>query len=224
MGRCGHYSKSVPTGPVSSHRVLPEVAGDAWLRLPIGTLCVLWALMSESGCSVQGWVQVLWDVKVNVKVARLCPTLCNPMDCSPPGSSISGILQARILEWVAFPFSSGSSQPGNWSRVSCIAGGFFTSWLTREAWSLDIWWGLEVRVGSGGGVTLKKKKNRKLCTKVNIYWDLEKKSRPNVKFRKPTNTKNVLKNPEKQLLNIVINFLTHLHNTFKYAVFTWKHS
>ena len=51
--------------------------------------------------------------------------------------TIHGILQARILEWVAYPFSSGSSWPRNWTRVSCIAGGFFTSWATREA--LRIW-------------------------------------------------------------------------------------
>ena len=44
-------------------------------------------------------------------VARLCLTLCDPMDCSPSGSSVLGILQARILEWVAMPFSRGSSQP-----------------------------------------------------------------------------------------------------------------
>ena len=44
-------------------------------------------------------------------VAQLCPTLCNPMDCSPPGSSVHGILQTRILEWVAMPSSRGSSQP-----------------------------------------------------------------------------------------------------------------
>ena len=44
-------------------------------------------------------------------VARSCPTLCNPMDCSPPGSSVHGIFQARILEWVAISFSKGPSQP-----------------------------------------------------------------------------------------------------------------
>ena len=49
--------------------------------------------------------------KVKVLVAQLCPTLCYPMDCSPPGSSVHGILQARILEWVAIPFSRGYSQP-----------------------------------------------------------------------------------------------------------------
>ena len=58
--------------------------------------------------------------------ARSCPTLCDPMDCSPPGSSGHGILQARILEWVAIHFSRGSFQPGDRTRVSCIAGGLFT--------------------------------------------------------------------------------------------------
>ena len=48
-------------------------------------------------------------VKVKLLVAQLCPTLCDPMDCSLPDSSVHGILQARILEWVAIPFSRGSS-------------------------------------------------------------------------------------------------------------------
>ena len=52
---------------------------------------------------------------------------CNPMDCSVPGSSVHGIFQARVLEWIAFPFSRGSSQPRDRARVSRIAGGFFTS-------------------------------------------------------------------------------------------------
>ena len=64
--------------------------------------------------------------KVEVLVAPSCPTLCNPMDCSPPGSSVHGILQARTLEWVAMPFSRGSSWPTDHIQVSCIAGGFFT--------------------------------------------------------------------------------------------------
>ena len=49
--------------------------------------------------------------EVKVKVAQSCLTLCDPMDCSPPGSSVHGILQARTLEWVAMPSSRGSSQP-----------------------------------------------------------------------------------------------------------------
>ena len=58
-----------------------------------------------------------------VKVSQLYLTLWNPMDCSLPSSSVHGILQARILEWVAVPFSRGSSQPRDWTQVSCIAGG-----------------------------------------------------------------------------------------------------
>ena len=49
-----------------------------------------------------------------------CLTLCDPMDCSPPGSSVHGILQARILEWVATPSSRGFSQPRDRTRISCI--------------------------------------------------------------------------------------------------------
>ena len=64
--------------------------------------------------------------KVKVFVAQLCPALCNSMDCSPPGSSVHGTLQARILEWVAFPFSRGSSQPRNRTQASRIASRFFT--------------------------------------------------------------------------------------------------
>ena len=60
-------------------------------------------------------------------VAKLCLILCDPMDCSPPGSSVHGILQARILEWVATSFSRGSSRPGVRPQVFCIAGRFFTS-------------------------------------------------------------------------------------------------
>ena len=59
--------------------------------------------------------------------------LCDPVDCSPPGSSVHGILQARILEWIAISFSRASSQPRNWTWVSCIAGRRFILWATREA-------------------------------------------------------------------------------------------
>ena len=66
-------------------------------------------------------------LKVKVKVAQSCPTLCDPMDYI-----VRGILQARILERVPFPFSRGSSQPNDRTQVSRIAGGFFTSWITRD--------------------------------------------------------------------------------------------
>ena len=72
-------------------------------------------------------------VCVCVLVTQLCPTLWDPMDCSLPGSFVFGILQARILEWVAISFSRGSSWPRDQTRVSCIAGRFFTIWTTRKA-------------------------------------------------------------------------------------------
>ena len=66
-------------------------------------------------------------------VTQLCLTLCNFMDCSLPGSSVHGILQARVLEWVAMPSCRGSSQPRDQTQVSLIAGRHFTVWATREA-------------------------------------------------------------------------------------------
>ena len=62
------------------------------------------------------------DEKVKMKVTQLCLTLCDPVDYT-----VHGILQARILEWVAFPFSRGSSQTRDRAQVSCIAGRFLTS-------------------------------------------------------------------------------------------------
>ena len=66
-------------------------------------------------------------------VTQLHLTLCCPMGYSWPGSSVHGILQARKLEWVAIPFSRGSSQPRDRTRVSHIVGSFFNIWATREA-------------------------------------------------------------------------------------------
>ena len=66
-----------------------------------------------------------------VLVAQSCTTLWGLMDS--PGSSVYGILQARILAWVAIPFCRGSSQPRDWTWVTCIVGRFFTIWATREA-------------------------------------------------------------------------------------------
>ena len=90
-----------------------------------------------------------------VLVPQSCLTLCNPMDCSPPGYSVHGILQAGILEWVAIPFSRRSSWPRGWTLVFQIAGKFFTIWATSgpgashtnfENSSLSVKWG-GIRVG-----------------------------------------------------------------------------
>ena len=66
-------------------------------------------------------------------VTQSCHTLWDPMDCSPPGSSVHEIFQARILEWVAISFSRGSSQPRDRTRVSRIVGRCFSVWATTEA-------------------------------------------------------------------------------------------
>ena len=60
-----------------------------------------------------------------VIITQLCSALCDPMDYSPPGPSVVGILQARILEWVAIPFSRGSSRPTDQTWLSSIAGRFY---------------------------------------------------------------------------------------------------
>ena len=74
-------------------------------------------------------------VCVHAKSLQSCPTLCDPMDCSPPGSSVHGIFQARILEWVAIPSSRGSRlrNQTSLSYVSCIVRRVFTTRVTWEA-------------------------------------------------------------------------------------------
>ena len=71
---------------------------------------------------------------MRVKSLQSCPTICNTMNCSPPGSPVHGILQARILEWIAMSSSRGSSWPRDQTLISCfyIVGGFFTHWGTWE--------------------------------------------------------------------------------------------
>ena len=84
---------------------------------------------------VQRWLPIyynfLYHCNMIVKVAQLCPTLCDPMDYI-----VYGIFQARILEWVAFPFSRGSSQPRDQIQVSRIAGRFFTWAAPLEVWKV----------------------------------------------------------------------------------------
>ena len=73
------------------------------------------------------------------EVTQSCPTLCDPVDCSLPGSSVHGILQARMLEWVAISFSRASSRPRDRTRVSHIGGRRFNLWATREvSWMFSV--------------------------------------------------------------------------------------
>ena len=80
-----------------------------------------WSFLSSKG-------YLMW-----IEIAQSCPTLCNPMNCSLPRSSVHGIFQTRVLEWVAISFHMGSSQPRDQTQVSRIAGRCFTIWATREA-------------------------------------------------------------------------------------------
>ena len=82
--------------------------------------------VAKSRTRLRDWTELRERVKV--KVTQSCPTLCDPMDYT-----VHGIFLARILKWVAFPFSEGSSQPGDQTQVSHVAGGFFTSRATRGA-------------------------------------------------------------------------------------------
>ena len=76
-----------------------------------------------------------WFYEVKWKSFSHVQLLCDPMDYA-----VDGILQARIPEWVAFPFSRGSSQPRDQTQVSCIAGGFFTSWTARATREAQEYW------------------------------------------------------------------------------------
>ena len=98
------------------------------LRSELGKAGVRGQKPKVEKCSFQKWSEV----------AQSCPTLCDPMDCRLPGSSIHGIFQARVLEWVAISFSRGSSQPRDQTQVSSTGDRRFTVWATREALSTQV--------------------------------------------------------------------------------------
>ena len=94
------------------------------------------AFFSLRGCKILVHLTIVVKWKCEMLVAQLCLTLCDPMDCNPPGSSVHGILQARIMEWVAIPFSRGSFWPRDWTRVSCIADVLY--WLSHQGAGITI--------------------------------------------------------------------------------------
>ena len=102
-----------PTYPASSSLFLPHPDGTG-CPLPLGTMSH--KLFCNGDC--------LLICRCCYLVTKLCPILCDPMDCSPPGSSAHGICQARILEWVAISFCRGSSHSRDQICVSCLAGLF----------------------------------------------------------------------------------------------------
>ena len=111
----------------------------------------------DSSREVTECVCVCVCVCTHALVVQSCQTLWDPMDYNPLGSSVHGISQARILEWIAIPFSRGSSQPRDWTWVSYIAGGFFIVWGTREIQGTNTWANYKkarrARMPSGDGET-----------------------------------------------------------------------
>ena len=105
--------------------------GNEWHSFQPCSNVLLWPALRSGDKS---WC-VCVCVCVCVLVAQSCPTLWDPMDYSLPGSPVHGILQARILEWVAIPFSRGSSWPRDQTWVSWTTGRFFTVWATRKPWA-----------------------------------------------------------------------------------------
>ena len=96
-----------------------------WIRKP-------WFIYLKGFCKNYHHIYIPYKVKWKWSCSVVSNSL-RPVDCSPPSSSVHGILQARILEWVAISFSRGSSQPRDQTQVSCIAGRHFNLWATREA-------------------------------------------------------------------------------------------
>ena len=114
--------------------ILPETVIDYQQLLSMSTQKLTsgpWTTYSMVPCI---WSEVKWS-----EVAQLCPTLCDPMDCSLPGSSVYGIFQATILEWVAISFSRGTSR--DWG------GGVFSSWASH--WGGLSYWGAQTLGGAG---------------------------------------------------------------------------
>ena len=97
----------------------------------LGLFWLLYSLTSDLWWIIVYKPLVWCEWIVKVKSLSRVPTLRDPMDCSLPGSSVHGIFQARVLEWVTVSFSRRSSRPRDWTRVSRIVGRCFTTWATR---------------------------------------------------------------------------------------------
>ena len=114
----------------SSHNSTGDVSWKEriqWYWRSINTIYTIWR--RENG---KNWTEPKRNI-MNHEVTQSCLILWDPMDCSPSGSSVHGIFQARVLEWIAISFSRGSSQPKNQTQVSRIAGRCFTVCAIREA-------------------------------------------------------------------------------------------
>ena len=141
----GKYTKLWPFSKDMRFALFNLAAAAAWMNEKISFLCnrpyhstsntthTLVKAHPHRMASHYTSLRVNVALCVCVLVTQSCPTLCDPTDCSPPGFSVHGILQARILEWIAIPFSRGTSQPRDWTQVSCLTGRFFTIWATGKS-------------------------------------------------------------------------------------------
>ena len=132
---------SLPSSPLSVYPG-PSLPLQKFSVIDVFITCSWFCIMGKLSSSIFFFFSLCEWHQVTVCCGGLvtwsCPTVCNPWT-SPPGSSVHGISQARILEWVAISFSRISSQLRDQTGVSCVAGGLFTNWATREA-----------QVGGGG--------------------------------------------------------------------------
>ena len=124
------FVKLVTTDPCTSYPFLHLELWPPALLIPSLSLRLTSAPFTKSYLSWQQMKKQGNYPCVKLLVTQACLTLYDPVDRRPPGSFIHRILQARILEWVAILFSRGSSQPRDWTRVSCIAGRSFTVWAS----------------------------------------------------------------------------------------------
>ena len=136
---CSRRPLRVPWTTRRSNQSIPEEINPGYSLE--GLMLKLNSNALATWCKEPAYWKRPWYWKSESEVAQSCLTLCDSMDCSPPGSSVHGILQARILEWVAISFSRGSSRPRDWTQVSHIAGIRFNLRATREALDTGKDWG-----------------------------------------------------------------------------------
>ena len=126
----------IPVGTRASLYVnrIESVMYGPLLLAAAGQESICFLLHHKQVGATQDGIRIIILNEVKVLVAQSCLTLCDPIVCRPPGSSVHGIFQARILEWVAIPFSRGSSWPRGRTQVFHTVGRFSTIWASRKIW------------------------------------------------------------------------------------------
>ena len=123
-------NKKLASRDKSASNKTDNAASEIWMECKCSSWC-----KEVNTDNIQEYIESQRNLvkgKVKVNVTQSCLILCDPMDSNLPGSSVHGNLQARLLEWVAGPFSRGSSQPRDRTQISHITSEFFTIAATRE--------------------------------------------------------------------------------------------